>query len=329
VDVVSLADDLSSGSQMGLQVASKMKASWNLIKDRLISGGNTTGHTLSVTAAPFTAITAIAYGPGLDSNRYGDGEIQYTNSGTAWQFRAPGDPHFGDPVVAAADGSYVLKSWNPSKFITVTLDVSSATTNGRTAISFTSTNNEFDGINKLCASDMIRAAAGADGDVFDLGILDDLLLLEKGRTNRAFFMNGTLINRYKASLRALGGTTPSHMSLPGYAGQTLEYAGVPILLNENIPSTESKGTSNGILTSIYLASLDAEVGLFLGVPSGGQTLNVDGDPRNTAVMGWRVVQLGELEDKAVRRTRVKWYGCLGLRSTRSLARAINIKTTAT
>ena len=115
--VDSLGDDLDGGKGRGAQVAKKCKAAFDLAKDKIINGGNITSHTLAPSTAPFTAITAMTYGPWLDSNRFGAGQIKYTHSGQGWQFRAPGDNAFGDVVPATTNGVYVLRSFNRSKYI--------------------------------------------------------------------------------------------------------------------------------------------------------------------------------------------------------------------
>lgn len=326
LDVIGLADDLSGGQDTAQQIPRKAKATWDLIKTTMITGGNTSSHSLGSSADPFAAIDAIAYGPWLDSNRYGPGEIKYTHVGTLWQFRAPGDRTFGVAVAAAADGVYVLKSDNPNKYIVVTLDVSDATANGRTSIEFASSTNAFDGVNRLVARDQVIASANANGDDISMSLLDRMISLEKIRTNRVFIMNAALVRKYLAAQRALGGATPVHMSVNGYSGEVITYRGIPILENDNIPSTEAKGAAT-TLSSVYLASLEAQDGLFLGVPSqGGETLNVQASPRDTPVLGWRIESIGALEDYDRRRTRVKWHGALGLGSSKGLVRATEIIT---
>ena len=330
LDVDSLADDLSQGSEVGIQVAKKAKATFDLVLDKVVNGGNTTSHALGSVANPFAAIGAagvggIAYGPWLDSGRFGPGELKYTQAGQGWQFRAPGDADFGDVVPATTNGSYTLRSFNKSKYLILALTVASATANGRTWITFASSNNEFDGMNRVLSPSMVRASLGGNGDAFDIAILDDLLLLEKVRTNRVFMMPGKLINKFKAAQRALGGTTPEHIRLPGYSGPTLSYSGIPVLQNDHILSNEVKG-SGTTLSSIYLASLDSDSGLYMGVPGTGTAIDVEGDPRNVVVQGWRIESLGSLEAVAHRRTRVQFYGALGLRSELALARASEIVT---
>ncbi|HST56283.1 MAG TPA: hypothetical protein VLJ42_10400, partial [Solirubrobacteraceae bacterium] len=310
LDVDALADDLSGGSQMGIQIAKKAKATWRLVKNTIAVGGNVTSHTLSSSSGPFTAIDEVGYGPWVSSARFGPGEIRYTNTGTKWAFRAPGDPAFGDDVVAATDGYYVLKSFNASKWIKVKLDVSDASADGRTSIEFASSTNEFDGLNKVLGSSMLLPSTGTDGDIFTFAKLDELITMEKVRNTRAFIMNSKLILKYLAALRATGAANPEHLNLPGYSGPVISYRGIPILENDYITNTESKGSATS-LSSVYLASLDADEGLFMGVPgTGTESIDVQGDPRSQVVMGWRIERLGALEGRAHRRTRVQWYGTL-------------------
>jgi hypothetical protein len=329
VDVDGLANDLSGGSEMGAQVALKARVTWDLVRQKVVRGKFGTAHTLASPGAPFTAITGMQYGPWLDSVRFGDGEIQYTHAGTSWKFRAPGDQHFGDPVTAAVDGVYLLKSHNSSKWILVTLDVSNAAANGRTAVTFSSVSAEFDGMNQIIDPAFVRDPVAADGDLFTLSILDELMRMERVRTNRVFIMSSLMKLQYLSVQRSLGGTTPAHMQIPGYGGPTDVYRGVPIIECDEIVDTETVGTSSDC-SSIYLASLDPDDGLFMGVPgaAGNTTLNIEGDPRTRPVMGFRIKQIGDLEDKPHERTRVLWYGALGLRNTKALVRARGVRTSA-
>ena len=327
LDVDSLVDDLTNGSEMGGQILKRLKSTWRIITQKVATGGNTTGFTMSDNFQGGAYVDAItAYSAYLDSGRYGNGSLKYTHTGTFLQFRAPGDAQFGDQVACAADGSYTLYSSNKSKWITVTLDVSDASANATREITFTSNTYEFDGLNRVISPAMVAASGGADGDAMSFNVLDQLMSLEKVRSNRAFIMNSKLVFKFLSSLRALGGANPEHVRLPGIGADTIAYRGVPILENDWIPSTEAKGAAT-TLSSVYLASLDSSEGLFLGVPGTGlDEVDVDGDPRRSNVMGFRIEKIGALEGAAHRRTRVQWYGALGLGSDLALARASEIIT---
>ncbi len=329
VDVDNLANDLSGdnpGEQFAAQIAKKIKTTWRLVQNKLVNGLHTDGHAF-VGATPFgTAITAVAYGPWLDSSRYGAARLKYTHTGTLWAFQAPGDVDYGTAVAAAADGTYTLKSWNPNKYITLTLDVSGITADDERIMTFSSTNKEFEGLIKLCAPDMVLPVVGTDGDTFDLGMLDKLISIEQVNTNRAFLTNAAIIEKFYAAYRALGGTDPQHVSLPGYGRQVPTYRGYPLLRNDWVLSNETVGSTN-TCSSVYLASLDEQEGLSLAVANaGGQVVTPDADPRTRPVLGFRIENLGPLEQKDASRARVKFYGAPILRSSLALARRPGIKT---
>lgn len=336
MDVDALADDLTGptpGSQRGVQIVKKAKATWRKVTDKLVNGAQVTGHALGQSTNPFNAIDAIDYGPWLDSSRRGPGSIKYTHATTSWQFRAPGDVDYGPAVsTGAVDGNYTLKSWNESYFIVVTLDVSDAAQDGETHIRFTSTSKEFDGMKEMCHPSMLIDPTGADGDDYSFKILDRMISNEKVRVNRAFIMNAKLVEAHYAALRALGGADPQMMELAAYSmpgsptgfGKVPTYRGIPLLTDDFIESTETVGATT-TCASIYLASLDADEGLFLGA-AGGSSFNAEGDPRSRVVMGWRIVDLGERDEKDHRRTRVKFYGTPGLKSKLALVRRRGIKT---
>lgn len=329
-DLDALALDLTgdpAGSQKGTQVAKKVKATWRKAMDKFVNGSRVTSHTLGSSADPFLAVDAIDYGPWLDSDRYGPGSLKYTHAGTLWQFRAPGDVDYGTAVACASDGSYTLYSHNKNKYITVTLDVSDATGNGETHIRFASSNNEYDGLLELCVPDQVIAPTGANGDAFSLQMLDELISKEKVRTNRVFVANSKILEKYFSAQRSLGGINPGSIVLPGYAQPVPTYRGIPFLINDNIKSNETVGGAS-TCSSIYLASLDANEGLFFGVANtgGAQGLNVDADPRAQVVLGFRIQDMGPLEGKDADRVRVKLYGATALKSTLALARRRGITT---
>lgn len=330
MDIDAFADDLTgdqAGSARAMQTLKKTKATWELIKRKLIVGANATGHTLSSSATPFDAITAMAYGPGLDSRRWGPGNIECDIApAQRWRFRAPGDTQWGAWVETAADGAYVLYSHNRSRYIVVTLDVSLALADGEAAIRFTTTTNDFDGIYELVNPSMTVDPVATDGDAYDLSMLDRLIAMVKVRSNRAFVMNSLLLERHFDLVRQLGGSNERTIQLPGYNGEVPVYRGIPILTNDNVPTNEVVGATDDA-SSIILASFDADEGLALGC-AGGENFNVDADPRSNIVLGFRIVDLGERDESDARRIRVKWYGAPMLRSSLALARRRGVQSAA-
>lgn len=318
-------------SQAGVQFEKKARAAARELASKFITGGYATGHSLGSSSDPFAAVTDVDVGPHIDSDRYGPGEIEYDHGGTRWRFRAPGDRTFGDWVEASSDGTYTLKSDNPSKYIRVTLDVSAATGSGRTSIEFSSSTNEPEGLERLVSPSQVRESSGNDGDALDFGILDELIDTVKERDNLAFVMNGKLRRKYKELLRGLGGTNPEHVVMPGFGAdgsdsqrRVIAYEGIPILKNDNIPSDESKG-SNDDLSSIYLVNLADDKGCYAGA-FGGAQMQVDADPLERVVLGLQIVPVGQLEDKNAQRWRLTWYGAFALGSDLSAARASEIQT---
>ncbi len=328
MDVDELAQVLSGGVQQGAQLGQKIKSTWRTVQDSIVNGNRITGHTLYSSADPFAAIDAASYAPWMDSARRGPGSLKYVHVGTYWSFRAPGDPDYGTPVAAAADGSYTLYSYNKSKWIRLTLDVSDATANGETSIAFTTSTNQFEGLEKVISPSMIIDPVGADGDDYSFAKLDRLISTVKVRSNRAFVANSTMIEKHYAAVRALGGTTPEYLEIPTGAGfaKVPAYRGIPILENDFIPSDESVGATT-TASSIYLASMDAQEGLFLAATSfGGQQVLAEADPRSVPVLGFYIKDVGLLEGKDHRRTRVSWIGALCLKSSLALAKCGGIKT---
>ena len=307
---------VGSSNELG-QIRGGFKAAGRKIAQTAVVGGYVTGITVEDFAG--TYVTAlVACGGLLDSTRYGAGLLKYTHSGTYLQFRAPGDKAYGPQVACAADGNYTLYSDNPSKWVTLTLDVSEATANAERTIAFTSTTNEFDGMQVLCSPGQVRSSGGTNGDDLTFAILDELLDSVKVRENRAFIMPALLKRKLAALYRALGGTQMT--TLPNTGEKVLSYNEVPILINDWIPATESKGSAS-TLSSVYLAALVPDEGVYMGVPGGAQQ-QVDADPRKANVMGFRLHELGQIQGgPSGHGKRICWYGGMAVGSDLALARA--------
>lgn len=319
-------------SEFEKQGLKKTKKAGQVVADKIINGGNITGFTLSsgtiftqggTAATPFVdeLVAASSY---MDSTRDGPGSIKYTNTGTLVQFRAPGDREYGAAVdISGGDGNFTLYSVNPSKWITVTLDVSDATADTEALIRFSSTTNDFDGLEKLIPPGQVRSAIGPAGDALSLAIMDELIHAVYTGTNRYFVMNSKLLLKFGALIRAAGGATMAELAT---GIQVPSYSGIPILRNDNIPSDEVKSATT--LSSVYLVSLDEDEGVWMGA-LGGETFNVDADPREAALMGFRMMNLGPIQDGTqgnVVGGRLAFYGGLALGSTKSAARAKEIVT---
>lgn len=323
-----------NGDPADVQLAQKLKAAGRLIQSKMITGSHVTGFVASnATVTPGLAVDAAVPGPGHNSNSE-PGSLKYTHTGTFWQYRAPGDRTYGAQVAIAADGSATLYSDN-GMYLTVTIDVSDATADGECLIRYTSSNNEPDGLQKLIPDSQVVASASGDanGSALSFETLDKLIY-EKVKTNnnRVFLMNGSLIRKFRALVRSsAGGTTPEQIAIPmlgmdGRLGQQLvpQYDGIPVLQVDDIPSTESKGSAS-TLSSVYLVDMMPELGFWGGCQQ-SQPIEVDLDPYRTRVMGFKLYDVGQLEDKAANRKRVEWYGAFGLGSELAAARAKELVT---
>ena len=178
----------------------------------------------------------------------------------------------------------------------------------------------------MCVPGQTIDPSGTDGDDFALAVFDKMISNLKVRANPAFICNSTIIEKYYAQLRSLGGADPRTIAIPGF-GNVITYRGIPILQNDNIPSDETVGSTTDA-TSLYLAALDEDEGLALAAGGRGDPLTPDADPRTRPVLGFRVERVGSLESKDARRTRVKWYGAPMLKSTLALVRKQGVKTAA-
>lgn len=328
VDVNNLAAAAQShqNDQTAIQLMQKGKAVGRKISQKMISGGYITGHTFGLATDPFTALSAFVYGPHMDSDRFGPGEILYTHAGTLWSFRAPGDVSFG-PTQAVAAGvvTITLVSDNPNKWLRVTVTAATATQNGRSSIVFTTSTYEPEGLNRLITVAQTISSTAAAGDDLSFAVLDKLISKVKVGQNKAFVMSSELIEKFFALHRALGGTQPPAMALPGYTGMVPTYRGIPILKNEWIAATESKGGTT-TLSSCYLVAFDANDGFYAFAIGANGSAIAESDPTKRATMGFMLEFVGTREAKDSKQWRAKWYGGFALRSTLAAARASELKT---
>lgn len=319
------AENLSAEvMQFEAQAAKKFKAAGRLLSSKFINGGNVTGITVGAFDTGAYVDALVSCSSYMDSNRDGPGSLRYVHTGTLLEFRAPGDADYGAAVACASDGSYTLYSHNPSKWIRVTLDVSDATTDQERLVRFTSSTYEFDGLEKLVTTGQTRSSTGSNGDALDLAILDELIdAVKVGSGQPVFLMNAALRRKFKTLMRAAGGNDMMDLAS---GVRVPEYNGIPILRNDNIASDESKG-SGSTLSSVYLTVLGEDEGVYMGALGGGE-FNVDADPMEASLMGFRLYDLGQIQASAgnVRGGRLAWYGGLAMGSTLSCARAKEIVT---
>jgi hypothetical protein len=325
-----------NGDPRAIQLKQKLKALGMKLQERMFGGGYVTSATFSGAAvSPALALTFVSASAHTDSFRFGPGDIKYVHTGTFWSYRAPGDRTFGTPVAVAANTTnVVLSSDNPNKKIVVNISIAGATADGITSVNFATTTHEFDGLPKLIPATQTIPSTGTDGDALSFDVLDQLLFEKlKKRDAAAFFMNAKLKRKFMALARsAAGGMMPEQLAIPvlGMNGQPAQilvpqYNGIPIFQVDDVPSTEVKGASTN-LSSVYLASLEAEEGLYFGVQQESEQALANLTPYDALIGGVKMYDIGQLEGKAASRTRLEWYGSLALGSEYAAARASEIKT---
>lgn len=307
------------------QTKMKLKAAGRTIADKIVNGGAITGFVIE----PFDGgplVDALLSASMFIRDRDEPGEIKYTHADTKVYFRAPGDREFGPGVdISGGDGDYELVSASPSKRIKVTLDVSDAIADAIRRIVFTTSSNEFDGLKKAIPEHRVRKSLSGDtnGATLSFGILEELRDMVKNRSGQlAFVMPAALRRKYNQLCRQLGGTVPQwtqspHVSVPSFDG-------IPILVNDFIKLDETKGAKSN-LSSIYLLNLGPDDGVYMGC-LGGETHDVEADPRDRTVLGFRLRELGQKEGKSQVGRRLSWYGALAFGSDLSVARASEIIT---
>lgn len=167
---------------------------------------------------------------------------------------------------------------------------------------------EFDGLIKLVAAAQSFVVA-TNGAALSFDHLDQLIDLVKIGEMRVFVMNSRTRRSFMQLARALGGTTPEMITLPGIVGPITAYRGIPILKNDFNPINQTQGTESAA-TTVFLAGLDEDEGL-VGLHAQAQA-------------GIEVEDVGPVQNKDARRFRVKWYASLALQSELALAAAVGI-----
>lgn len=313
-----------SVSPSARQTQLKLKAAGRTIADNIITGGRVTGFAMTAVGAGPLIDTLVSVSPYIDSLRNGPGGIKYTHVGTLLQFRAPGDADYGAAIdISAGDGTYYMYSGNVSKWIRVTLDVSDAT--GVAAdltreITFTSSTNEFDGLATLMHPGQIYPSTGAAGDEVSFELLDRLGNMVKGAENPVYMVPQAIWRKLRNLMRAGGGVDTTQLN----GKMVMAYGGVPILLNDYIPATESKGGTS-TLSSVYLVDFSAPCGVYM-IASGG-SLNTQASPFDVSVMGLRLFELGQIQGgPSAFGRRLCFFGALAMGSYLRAARASEIIT---
>lgn len=165
----------------------------------------------------------------------------------------------------------------------------------------------FDGLPVLAAAAGVtqQVSAGVNGGNLTLAMLDELCDAVPNGADVLVMRRGT-IRAFRALLRATSGTDAVMQQMDNFGRPMLTHNGIPIIMNEFLSATETKGTSVGNTASVYALRLNELDGLH-GIYGGGNA-------------GMVVENIGTVQNKDATRLRVKWYCGLALKSTRSIAR---------
>lgn len=166
----------------------------------------------------------------------------------------------------------------------------------------------FDGIAVLTDPSM-TLIAGTNGASLTLGMLDELKDLVKLGAD-CFMMTRATWRAVRALLRSFNGNQGETVMIENFGRPVRAFDGVPVILNDFIPTNEVCGT-NGNTTSIYALRLN-EVDGFHMIYGGA------------ASAGIVVEEVGTIQNQDAIRHRVKWYVGTALKSTLSIGRLTGI-----
>jgi HK97 family phage major capsid protein len=147
---------------------------------------------------------------------------------------------------------------------------------------------------------------GANGASLDLATMDQLVDAIKPGKPDALFMSKRTRRKLSALRRSAG--TLLETGVDSFGRRALYYDGIPVEVDENIPDTETQGTSTGVCSSIYAVKFGYQVGV-CGLQNGSIS----------------AVPVGNLETKDAVRTRIKWYVGLAVFRPIAYARLAGVK----
>ena len=143
----------------------------------------------------------------------------------------------------------------------------------------------FDGITKAIPAGQ-TIAAGANGGPLTLDLMDQLIdLVKPGRPDALCLSKRT--RRKLSSLRRASGNL-LETDVDQFGRRALFYDGIPLVVDDFVSDTQSKGTSGAVTSSVYALKFGQGVGV-LGLEHGAI----------------QVEPLGELETKDATRHRIK------------------------
>lgn len=171
---------------------------------------------------------------------------------------------------------------------------------------------EFDGLQVRCTGNqLISAGATGGGAALSLAKLDELI--DAVDDPQYLIMNKTMRRRLTAAARATGVSGYLTWTKDSFGRTVTMYNDLPILIvdkdNTNtdiLGFTEASSSGGATSTSIYCVSFGE--GKFTGLQNGAMDVR----------------DMGELEDKPAKRTRVEWYNGMAIFHGRAAARLQHI-----
>lgn len=158
----------------------------------------------------------------------------------------------------------------------------------------------FDGLTKAIPAGQ-TLAAGANGGQLTLDLVDQVIDLVKPGKPDALLISKRTRRKLTALRRASGNLLETDVN--AFGQRALFYDGIPLVVDEFISDTQTKGTSGAVCSSMYALKFGQGVGV-MGLEHGGI----------------QVERVGELETKDATRTRIKWYAGLAVFSELGVAR---------
>jgi HK97 family phage major capsid protein len=158
---------------------------------------------------------------------------------------------------------------------------------------------QFDGLRALTPAGQ-TIDMGTNGGALTLDKMDELVdRVKPGRPDALLMAKRT--RRKLSSLRRASGNL-LETGVDDFGRRALYYDGLPVLVDDFLPTDEDMGSSEGVCSSIYAVKLGRQgIG---GLENGGI----------------QVERIGDLESKDASRTRVKWYVSLALFAPLGVAR---------
>src|SRR5918994_1275015 len=160
--------------------------------------------------------------------------------------------------------------------------------------------NDFDGLRTAVPAGQI-VDIGANGGPLTLDLMDEVIDRVKPGRPDALLMSKRSRRKLSALRRASGNLLETDRT--DFGRRALFYDGIPILVDDNQPDTEVRGSSGSVCSSIYPIKFGQGVGV-MGLEHGG----ID------------IEEIGELETKDATRWRIKWYAGLAVFSELGVAR---------